>query len=294
MKRRLASGVLIAEAVIAAFLMLFAFAASTLLFDASLRWEGESGSAHRAAMVADKKMEELRALAAEVPSQGSFVDRLASLVGPQDEYPEAPGLAIDVQILDNISRPIPTSNLTPVPGVHSPCSGLFTKIPSGSDNPPDNNPQLNNQYETYPYSRHLRDSLQLVQVTVTYGPRKKKYNLISLLGDPITPFAPTPKVEVKRVSGSSTLSNTSSVAVYEAQVVTKTGSHPRDVTILWGLSLESTGSLVFLPLDSSGRQVQVKRSKLTPPGSSATARVKAVVRYGGQEASGKSEEISLP
>lgn len=293
-------GVLIAEAILAAFLMLFAFAASSSLFDAALRWEAESGNNRRAAMIAEKKMEELRSLSSAVPSGSSFADVLAGLTGAQPDYPEAPGFTIDVQIIDNIHRQVLTSGLTPPPGVHSPCSSMYTNPPDPNNltpplaNGPDNNPQFNHQYKTYPYTRHLSRSLQMVQVTVTYAGGTRDFRLVSLLGDPITPFRNPPEVRVT-ISGPNSLSNGSTTTELIAQVVTSSGSEPNDVTVLWGLANESTGSLKLVPLDSSGRRLQVKRRmEVTPSGSSATARLQALVRYGGQEAVGISPPISLP
>lgn len=287
-------GVLIVEAIVAAFLMLFAFAASSSLFDASLRWESESGNSRRAALVAEKKMEELRALSAVVPSGSSFADVLSGLTGPQAEYPEAPGFAMDVQIIDNAHRPVATSGLTPTDGVHSPCSSLFTAVPTVASNPPDGNPQLNNAYSTYPYTRTLDRGLQMVQVTVTYAGGARTFRLISLVGDPITPFDSTPDVVVTQVSGPSSLNDFTTAAEFRAQVVTGSGSEPEDVTILWGVTLDSTGSLTFLPLDSSGRTVRVKRRSITPLGTNAQVKVQALVRYGGQEAVGSSDPLLLP
>ncbi len=287
-------GVLVIEAVVASFLMLFAFVASAALFDAAIRWESDISNLRRAALVADKKMEELRVLTSEVPSGSSFDEVLAPLAGPHPEYPEALGFAIEVVILDNIHRPVPSSGLHPTPGVHSPCSSMFTKVPTPTENLPDGNPQLNNAFSTYPYTRHLRDSYRLVQVAVTYADGAKTYPLVSLLGDPVTPFGKTPKVEVTFESGSTTLGNASTTAVYSAQVVTETGSKPKDVTIFWGVTLDSSGSLILLPLDSSARRVQIRRGSSTVSGIGAQARLQAVVRYGGQEAVGVSDPISLP
>jgi hypothetical protein len=287
---------LLVEAVVASFLMVLAFVAASMLFDAALRWESESGNVRRAALVAEKKMEELRALSADVPAGATFSAVLASLLGPQTEYPEAPGFAIDVARLPNTHRPVTTSGLTPDPGAHSPCSSFFTAVPDAASNPPDGNPQRNNAYATYPYTRHLPDSLALVQVTVTFAGGVRSYRLISLLGDPVTPFdnSPADNVRVSRISGPAALSDFTSTAEYSAQVITSSGSLPKDVTCLWSLDTQSTGSLVILPGDSSGRTVRVRRRDITALGTNAQARLVAKVRYGGQEAFGFSAPIALP
>ncbi len=273
--------------------MLFAFAASSALYEASLKWEGQSGNARRAALLADKVMEDLRVRSSVVGSGQTFSNVLAGMVGPQPNDPDAPGFAIEISLLPNTHVPVPSSGLTPANGVHSPCSSFFTLVPTVVSNEPDGNPQLNNKYNTYPYSRDLSQSLQLVQVTVRWG-ETQEYRLLSLLGDPITPFAPVRTVEVTRVAGPSSLNDFTTSAEFEAQVVTSSGSRPQDVTILWGLSLDSGGSLIFLPLDSSGRRVRVTRRPMTALGTGTQARVQAVVRYGGQEAVGYSDPISLP
>lgn len=291
--RRHQRAILIVEAIVASFLMLFAFAASSALYEASLKWESQSGNARRAAMLADKVMEKLRAESAVVPPGQSFETVLAGLVGPQPDDPDAPGFAIDVSLLTNTHKQVESSGLTPTNGVHSPCSSFFTAVPAIADNLPDGNPQLNNRYNTYPYSRNVSRSLQLVQVTIRWG-ESQVYRMVSLIGDPITPFAPAMTVQVARVAGPSSLNNFTTSAEFEAQVVTSSGSHPQDITVLWGLSLDSGGSLVFLPLDSSGRRVRVTRRTLTAIGTGTQARVQALVRYGGQEAIGLSDPISLP
>ncbi len=244
-------------------------------------------------MLADKVMEELRARSAVVPSGQTFDTVLAGLAGPQPADADAPGFSIDVSLLPNTHRPVVSSGLTPTNGVHSPCSSFFTQVPTVTDNEPDGNPQLNNEYNTYPYSRHLSRSLQLVQVTIRWG-ASQEYRMVSLLGDPVTPFAPARTVEVTRVAGPNSLNDFTTSAEFTAQVVTSSGSRPQDITVLWGLSLDSGGSLVFLPLDSSGRRVRVTRRALTALGTGTQARVQALVRYGGQEAVGFSDPISLP
>ena len=288
-------GGLLLEAVLAAFLMIFAFATSASLFDASLRWESEATNIRRASLVAERKIEELRAVTANVPAGSSFSNALASHLGVETEYSEDPGFRVTVRALRNRHDRVQTSGLTPSDGVHSPCSAMFTAPPASTpgSNPPNDNPQLNNAYSTYPYSRNVPTSLRLIEVTVTYS-GEKELRLVTLLGDPIAPFATTPVVVVTRVSGPTSLSSTSTSSVYRAQVVTASGSRPEDVTVLWSTTLDSTGALDCVPLDSTGRTVEVKRAPITPSGVGAKARAQALVRYGGQEAIGKSTEISLP
>lgn len=275
--------------------MIFAFATSAKLFDGSVRWEAEAVNMRRASMIAERKIEELRALTADVPSGSSFANVLAGHFDVDSEYPDDPGFVVRVEKLKNTHRPVQTSGLTPTDGVHSPCSSLFTAVPTGApdSNPPDGNPQLNHKYKTYPYTRHLPSSLQLIRVTVTYSAGEKNVRLVTLLGDPIIPFDRTPDVIVTKISpGPNILHASSPPAIYTAQVVTANGSEPKDVTILWSTSLDSTGSLNCLPLDSTGRRVSVTRRDLTSPGS--RAKVQALVRYGGQEAVGLSAVIQLP
>ncbi len=289
-------GGLLLEAVLAAFLMIFAFATAATLFDGAVRWEAEAANARRASMIAERKIEELRALTAAVPGGASFAGVLSGHLATVSEYPDDPGFTVKVEELKNEHRPVQTSGLTPDDGVHSPCSSLFTAIPTAAldSNAPDGNPQLNNKYNTYPYTRHLPRSLRLIQVTVTYSAGEKSLRLVTLLGDPIIPFDNTPDVIVSKVSGPNNLNDLTTPAVYTAQVVTANGSRPEDVTIFWSTSLDSTGSLNCLPLDSTGRRVRVTRRSVTPTGVGARAKVQALVRYGGQEAVGESAEIQLP
>lgn len=287
-------GALLLEAVVAAFLMVFAFATAAALFDRAVQWEADATSSRRASMIAERRLEELRSATSAIPSGSSFSAVLSGFLGSEMEYSDDPGFVVKVEELRNQHREVQTSGLTPTDGVHSPCASLFTAIPTLTSNEPDGNPQLNNRYSTYPYSRHIPNSLRLIQVTVSYSGGTKEQRLVSLLGDPILPFDNSPDVIVTRTSGPANLNNFDVTADYTAQVVTANGSEPQDVTILWSASLDSTGALSCIPLDSTGRSVRVRRRTVTPLGAGARAKVQALVRYGAQEAVGLSAEFQLP
>lgn len=291
------TGALLVEAIIASFLMLFAFAVAASLFDASLSWEAGSSNARRAIFVAQKKMEELRASSAKISSGSSFLSTLNSLMVTNVEYSEAPGFKITTTILKNSHKPVHSSGNLPTDGLHSPCTSFFTTIPTVAKNLPDGNPQYNNTYATYPYSRHLNESAALVQVTVAYG-ANEHVALISLLTDPIalTPIPPKKaKIVITRTSGSAMLANGTDVSLYSAQLITAGGATVANPTILWTVALGSSGSLRLLPKDSSGSAVEVRRRiDVTPPGAGANAKIQALIRFGGWELTGLSEDISLP
>lgn len=278
------------EAVLAAFLMTFAFATSAKLFDSAVRWESESTSARRASMIAERKIEEIRAATVKIPSGSNFNTVLQAHLG-DSEYSDDPGFKVSVKILRNRHMKVESSGLLPDDGAHSPCVSMYTKSPVPTTNPPNVHRQFNSQYKTYPYTRHISKSLQLIEVSVGYG-SGKKVTLLTLIGDPITPTDKTPKVIV--TGGPNSLSNYSASATFTAQVITKSGSRPQDVTVLWNTTLESTGVLNCFPRDATGGTVDVYRSPLSPVGTSSVARLQALVRYGGQEAVGISAPIALP
>lgn len=295
-------GSLLVEAVIAGFLLVFAFATAASLFDASLSWESNSGNARKAMFVAEKAMEDLRARTANIPKDSSFNQELLTAMGDLGEYEEAPGFEIKAELLANKNTAIKSSKpaVTPSDGVHSPCSSFYT-IPLSIaavpplENPPNNNPQLNNAYATYPYSRSIDKSLGLVQITVSYG-GDRSIRLISLLGDPIlnTNSGAKAVVQVTRVSGDGILT-AGKTEVYKAQLNTYKGTIVDNVTVLWSVSIDSGSYLHLLPTNSTGTRVEVKRRMDTAPaGSNYTAKVQALVRYAGQEITGESQVISLP
>ena len=162
-------GILIAEAVVASFLMLFAFAAAAALFDAALRWESDSGNYRKAGLVAERKMEELRAQASDIGAGGTFAGRIDGLIGgPHPDYLDAPGFTITVTSLPNRHLTIPANGLTPSDGVHSPCSTFFTAPgPPGAPHPfdPNGDHQRNRTYATYPFSRPMPQSYRLRERT---------------------------------------------------------------------------------------------------------------------------------
>jgi hypothetical protein len=313
LKERRSSGVLIVEAIIAAFLMVFAFAASASLYDASLRWESQSGNLRKAALLAERKMEEIRALCSQVPSGTTFAAHADAVIGAaHPAYPDAPGFDFTVQTLPNRHQPVLTSGFTPDDGVHSPCSTLFTR----PDNPgtvdrtvpayaiDGNTPfdragdfQKNNAYETYPYSRAMNNSFRLVRVTVNFGTNGgRTIDLVSLIGDPILPPAkPASNINVTAnvvlVNGSSSLTTAGSFAEYELRVTTAGGSQVEDVSALWSVHPLSNGTVDIFCLNAAGTRVRVTRNNLSRPGTSAVLFPK--IRYEGIEARATSGSINL-
>lgn len=303
MTRLRRSGILIVEAVIASFLMVFAFAAAATLFDGALRWESQGTNLRRAALLAERKMEQIRADCGNIPNGSDFPTHADSVIaGPHPDYADAPGFAFTVATLPNVHRMIPANNLTPTDGMHSPCSLFYTELPTVFVNDalgfPLGDFQKMKAYETFPYSRPMNDTYRMVEVNVTYG-GARTFRLVSLIGDPILPPQPVAPnlnatVTVVRVSGPQNLSAGSPDAEYEIRVRTDpAGSNVNvlDCSAVWNTTPDSTGNVTIFALDSKGTRVRVSRGPfaLTP----SEVRLAAKVRYGGVEAVGISADIDL-
>jgi hypothetical protein len=285
--------VLIAESIVAAFLMLFAFAASAALFDAALRWESSGTNLRRAAMIADKRMEELRQWVAAGGSSTTFptdAEWQAEALSVTS-YDEAPGFEIEVNPTLPKYAQLLNTTITPPDGFHSPCSSLYTpppgtagSVPNPSDNVPflDDHPQFNHRYKSYPYSRELSNSYKLVEVVVKYGStdNPQEYRLISVIGDPL-PAGPA-TVSVSSAGGGQ----------YEA-AVSAGGKLVPDVVIDWGNPIDpGNGNQIGAytrPTTATGTRTEVEAM----PGNVGTYMLGARARYKGQSASG-SLGVPLP
>lgn len=292
----------------ACFLMVFAFAASASMCDASVGWEARSTTVRQAAVLAERKMEEIRAKAASVPSGSTFAQHLDTiLAAAHPPYDDSPSYTFKVRALANEHKKVKSSGFTPPDGVHSPCSSFYTKPthPGSTDrtNPPygaqdpGGDFQKNATYSTYPYSRSMPESYRLVQVTVRFGTRAdQKVDLVALIGDPIAPpEEPTggnlnKTVKVVKESGPSNLVG-SGAAVYRIEVVTASGAKVDDVSAVWNIHPLSSGSADIFPLDSRGTRVRVTRNGFSVSGTSF--RLFPQIRYDGKEARATSAVISL-
>lgn len=318
LNRQSKRGALIAEAVVASFLLVFAFLAATSLFDASLRWESQSSNLRHAALVAERKMEEIRALSARVPSGSTFAEHIDSIINSSHEpYDDAPGFTFSVTVLANRHKKVETSGVTPTDGVHSPNSTFYTEptnpnatrrhLPPPSGPPygaidPDGDFQRNSTYNTYPYSRAMPNTYRLVKVTVNYS-ANSSYDLVSLIGDPILPAAriepnTNQTVNVELLEGSTSIHLTGT-AVLGVKVKTLNGSIVEDVSCLWGIHpTKGDGTVDLFALDGAGTRVRVvPRTQAFgfPPLSKAgtTVVVTPQIRYGGIKANAESAEIRL-
>lgn len=279
------------EAIVASFLMLFAFIAATQLFDASLRWESSSTNDRLAALVAERRMEELR----------GWVDLQCETVGFQDlnwgsqevvddSYPEMAGFLIDVRTgLATYTQPRPDTGRAAIPpGFHSPSSQIFAQAPAGQ------NAQRNPTWQSYPYTRDMGDSARLVQVTVKYGNNNSRlFHVVSLITDPVAPclvpsadFSTSPVV----ISGPGSIGG--SPETYSVETRLPNNAPVEEVTALWSVEPESTGAVTLRPLDAGGSEVEVRRDPNSTPGS--TVVLAAKVRYRGREYVGFSSPINLP
>lgn len=285
MKSRSAKGTLLVEAIVASFLFLFAFIASSQLFDASLRWEASSTSERLAALVAERRLENLRGWVA-IQCKTTGFDNLdwASQEVVNEIEPDSPGFSITVRTSDRIKHTAAkpnTGRTNPPPGFYSPCSTFYAQAPTGQDQ------QQDQVWHTYPYSRDMTDSARLVEITVTWAGGDHEYRLVSLLGDtiaqavaPSSNFSTSPVV----ISGPTNLA-IGNQANYAIELrLPSTASIP-DVTTLWSIKPTSSGQGSLLPLDSSARTVRLTRT------SSGTIVLVAKVRYRGKEIVGYSHGI---
>lgn len=287
--------------------MVFAFAAAASLFDASIRWESRSSNMRKAALIAERKMEELRGRSRDIPGVQSFDAHMTALIaGPHPPYNDAPGFIITVTELPNIHQEIPSNNLTPSDGVHSPCSLFYTtpvpaappNQPHPSDLPPrpgirNGDAQRNRRYDSYPYSRPMPLSYKLVKVEVEYGAgglvgQPRNFELISLIGDPILP--PDRPAENRdltvQVTGpaSGTLSTGNPSIDLGLLVTTASGSVVEDVSAIWSITPTSTGDADLYTMNANGTQCRLLHGPLARSGTDVT--IQAQVRYGGIEAIG--------
>lgn len=297
------SGMLLMEAIMASFLMVLAFLAAVKLYGASLQWEASTGKIRLATLLAERKMEELRAQTAQIPSGESFAEHYQNVVsaGPFS-YSEAPNFSISVKTLNNTHKKVQSSGLTPTDGVHSPSSTFYTEPSSGPGAPysfdPEGDYQYNATYESYPYSRHMPKTYRLVQVTVRWGPDPAdSVRLLSLLGDPILARKDTGNsadidqtVKVVKESGPDNLTG-STPAIYTVEVTTGNGAKVEDVSVLWSIHADGSGIPDLFVLNAKGTRVRVSR----PAGAESGQRFRLfpTVRYKGVEARGYSPWINL-
>lgn len=310
-KTATASGVLIVEAVVASFLMVFAFLASASLFEASLRWESQGANMRKAALAAERKMEEMRAAAANVPSGQTFAQHIDAIIaGP---HPNIEGYPVVVTPLPNHHEQVTTSGYTPTDGFHSPCSTLFTapdNPASTSRNAPPYNfdsgtpldpaPrgagdfQLNNLYETYPYSRAMPNSYRLVKVSIDYGARNGlPLDLISVIGDPILPLAnTTPNINVSMaINPGGPVSVGAGSQDFTFTLTAANGSIIEDAACIWSIHPLSGGTADLFTRDAIGSTVRVSRNGLSRPGTDL--RLFPKVRYQGVDVRAISGDVSL-
>lgn len=268
-KRGKPKGVLIVEAVVAAFLMIFAFAASTALFHGALQWEAQGSNVRRASMVAEKKVGEIRAWSETYHRTRSFDQGwTAPITGPQADYLEAPGFQITVKASLPEYRRILHTNETPPDGMYSPTShfydqAAFQPVPAFPADFPDNR-QVNPTYGTFSYVRGFNSSFRQVEVTVKYSNSNREFRLVTLVGDPL-PRA-NPAVSFTRVSGSGSLSG-GQKADYRVNITGPGGRVLDDIVCIWGVDLaRTTGAVRVQPKDANAREVRVFHDVGSSPG----------------------------
>ncbi len=291
------------EAIMASFLMALAFLIAVRLYGAALQWEASTGKIRQASQLAEQKMEEIRARSLLVPSGTTFAAHLNGIVaGAHPPYPEGPNFRFEIRKLRNRHETVSSSSLTPEDGVHSPASSFFTRPAAGTvpyPTDPEGDFQRNATYESFPYSRHLPNSYELIEILVRWNTDPSdQVRLISLIGDPILkPRATTganvnQTVRVVRVSGPSNLTSAGASAVYRIEVTTDNGSRVQDVSAIWQLHPYNTGYADLFTLDASGSQVRVTRSAALSR-NGTQIRLYPQIRYHGIEARAVSETISL-
>lgn len=283
------SGVLIVEAVVAAFLMIFAFAAASSLFNASLQWESRSNNLRIAAALAERKVGELRAWSLNTHSEASFSSGWPGKTGIHPPYPEAPGFQIEVLTDPPTYRENPTTNRTPDPGMYSPTSHFWDEVASPNPLPLDfPNPQKDEDYKTFSRVRTFPESFRRVEVVVRYGSAlQQEFRTVTLIGDPIARI--TPRFVFTLIGGSASL-GAGQAADYRVEMRDGSGHVVQDIVVLWGADPEGTGALIVKPLDSNGRTARVFRH---PHATSGQTKLFVRARYRGQEIRGYSDPISV-
>lgn len=295
-------GMLLMEAIMASFLMVFAFLAAVKLYGASLQWEASTGKVRLATLVAERKMEEIRAQSAQIPSGSTFRAHLQGLTnGTDSSYADAPGLIVNAKRIDITHEEVDSSGLTPTEEIHSPSSTFYTEPNGGTGPPYPSDPlgdyQLNATYESYPYSRRMPHSFRLIQVTVRWGTGvNDNVKLLSLIGDPVPPRKNTGATDfnetavIVKESGPNNLTG-ATPAVYTLEVTARDGAVVEDVSVLWGIDPDGDGTADLFALNAAGTRVRVTRPASAESGQQF--RLLAQVRYKGVEARARSEWITL-
>ena len=276
----------------AAFLMIFAFAASSSLFHAALQWESQGSNVRRAALVAEKKIGEIRAWSEEFHTTHSFDEGWDSIDGVQPEYPEAPGFEITVIADLPTYDPNPTTGLTPPPGLYGPTSHFWATVPGIPALPNDfANPQKNPTYSTFSRARTFDKSVRRVQVVVRYGlANSRVFRSVTLVGDPIVSNGGSdPAITISPVIPGPSSVSVGSPADYSVKVEVQ-GHEVPDVVCLWGVDPDSTGAVFVKPTDANGRGARVFRPSFGNPG---TTRLAVRLRYRGQEYTKFSDSINV-
>lgn len=283
------------EGVVAAFLMVFAFAAATALFDASLKWEAQGSNARMASLVAERALGELRAWSLKAHSTTPFDSGWAAVTGNRGSYPETPGFEVQIIADQPTYEENPTTRQTAPPGIYSPASHLWMPldVPPAVPRPADplppipqdfENPQKDPKYLTFARVRTFPKSFRRVQVIVRYAGGTKDYRLVSLVGDPIVEIRPQ-----VTFTGPSSL-GPGSAGDYTAVVRDVGGQVIEDVVCLWGVDPLGTGALIIKPIDSNGRRARVWRD---PSAQSGSTKLAVRLRYRGVEFTEFSNPISV-
>ena len=299
-------GLLIAEAVVASFIMIFAFIASARLFDASLKWEAKATAMRTASLVAEKRMEQLRAWSETAFSSAPFDDpgvwaaEIGAPAAAPTPDPDASGVTVKV-LADLPTYQVARLNVVgpagppPPPGFYSPTSHFYAPFPAGTTNF-----QKHPEWMTYPYARIMNSSVRKVQVSVFYNNGAEEYRLLSYIADPITAPRTTPvttwpqtPVKISRSGGPANLTD-GATQEYTVEFEAAGGHDVPDVTALWTLDPQSTGAVIIRPQDAGGRVVDVIRPPGIPGSATTKIRLAAKVRYRGKEIVGYSDEIDYP
>ena len=300
------SGALLAEAVVASFLLIFAFLAASSIYDASLRWSQETTQYSEAALLAERKMEEIRCLISPGAS-GSLRENLDAIIEDHETsfYSDAPDYKVEVKRIDyvhtGVKSPVYVHTaklLIPEKGVISPCSSLFTKpdndnvkVRSLTSPPylpdPRGDYQRNETFLSYPYSRDFTDSYGLVRVRVSFAAGyQKHFELISLVGDPTIGAKPADPDINKTVTivGPDSLGSAGSADDFEIKVVNANKDTVTDVSAKWSFP----AVLEVFALNAKGNKVRVTNNS-DPENNPEYAVLSATIRYNGLEARANKE-----
>lgn len=279
-------GLALPEAIIAIFILVAGFVVTAALFHTALRYVGIIERQALAVVLAEQKIEEIRAWSRRVHGTGgseSFSSNASwsAYDGVTEPAPDRPEIEISVSAEpDNLFSP----------------SSQFERARfSAQENEGDKvNPAAVGE-------KVLPGSVRRVEVTVSWGAAPgDRLSLLTYVGDPFRDIDPDTAVVVTQISGGSVLAPNAQ-ARFRATVVDTSGQVIPDAIFTWYIDPDASGNgtLEFDADDSDTAtfrnvvMLEVEGGTPIPSHTGDRVRVGARVRVGGVEAVGWGPELSL-